>query len=162
MINKQTVQENNINEKCNFGLTIDRFVSQDEIDKAMAVATSLDFTQMNKKLVDVYKWSESDVEVLHDTYMKWLALQACYPDVAFAPNVKLDEYWHTHILDTQKYMEDCQFVFGRYLHHYPYFGLEGDADDLDTGFNITKKLFKHHFDQELTGVANPCSSSSCR
>ncbi len=27
--------------------------------------------------------------------------------------------WHTHILFTEKYFEDCNAIFGRYLHHLP-------------------------------------------
>lgn len=95
-------------------------------------------------------------------YKKWLIIHACYPELSTAPSEKLDEYWHMHILDTKKYMEDCQFVFGYYLHHYPYFGLEGDKDNLNMGFELTRKLFQHHFGHDLVGVANPCASTSCR
>lgn len=137
-------------------------VSSKKMDEAMAVVDSIDFNQMNDKLVDFYSWSKEDVSLMNDYYKKWLSLHVCYPELATAPSMKLDEYWHMHILDTQKYMEDCQMVFGRYLHHYPYFGLEGDKDNLDTGFELTKKLFKHHFGHSLTGLANPCSSTACR
>jgi hypothetical protein len=30
-----------------------------------------------------------------------------------------DTLWHFHILDTYRYHEDCQLLFGRYLHHVP-------------------------------------------
>ena len=33
-----------------------------------------------------------------------------------------------HILDTRAYSRDCEFLFGRFLHHFPYFGMRGDAD----------------------------------
>ncbi len=137
-------------------------VTQAKMDEAMALVSSLDFNQMNSKLVDFYGWSKEDVSLMNDYYKKWLSLHVCYPDLATAPSIKLDEYWHMHILDTQKYMEDCQLVFGKYLHHYPYFGLEGDKENLNSGFELTKKLFKHHFGHSLTGLANPCSSTACR
>lgn len=35
------------------------------------------------------------------------------------PNKQIDEMWHEHILDTRKYSDDCQTVFGYYLHHTP-------------------------------------------
>jgi len=139
-----------------------KLVSQAEMNEAMALVSSLDFKQMNNKLVDFYGWAKEDVSLMNDYYKKWLALHVCYPDLAIAPSIKLDEYWHMHILDTQKYMEDCQLVFGKYLHHYPYFGLEGDKENLDSGFELTKKLFQHHFGHSLTGLANPCSSTACR
>ena len=31
----------------------------------------------------------------------------------------IDEVWHTHILFTEQYCDDCQLIFGRYLHHRP-------------------------------------------
>lgn len=138
------------------------FVSQSKINEAMAVIGSLDFSQMNNKLINYYSWSKEDVIMMNDYYKKWLSIHTCYPSLATAPNEKLDEYWHMHILDTKKYMEDCQFVFGYYLHHYPYFGLEGDKDNLNSGFELTRKLFKHHFGHDLIGNANPCASTSCR
>jgi len=140
----------------------DEFVSQEKIDEAMAVVSSLDLVQMNDKLINFYGWSKEDVTLMHDYYKKWLVLHVCYPELATAPSMKLDEYWHMHILDTKKYMEDCQFIFGEYLHHYPYFGLENDSKNLDSGFELTKILFMKHFDHNLTGLANPCKATKCR
>lgn len=137
-------------------------VNQAKIDEVIAVIDSLDFEQMNSKLVNFYGWTKEDVSLMNDYYKKWLALHAAYPDLAIAPSVKLDEYWHMHILDTKKYMEDCQLVFGKYLHHYPYFGLEGDKENLDKGFELTRKLFMHHFGHDLVGPAHPCAGCSCR
>jgi len=138
------------------------FVSEQKMKNAQAIIDSLDFEQMNEKLISFYGWKAGQVTLMHDYYKKWLAIHVCYPELATAPSMRLDEYWHMHILDTEKYMADCQFVFGKYLHHYPYFGLEGDKDKLDSAFELTNKLFKHHFNHELTGLANPCSSTSCR
>lgn len=137
-------------------------VSKVEMDEAIVIVNSIDFDQMNDKLVNFYGWSKEDVILMNDYYKKWLAIHVCYPELATAPSEKLDEYWHMHILDTQKYMEDCQMLFGKYLHHYPYFGLEGDKNDLNSGFELTKILFKHHFGHDLTGVANPCKATNCR
>jgi len=137
-------------------------VSQEKIKEAMAIVSSLDFSQMNQKLENYYGWSKEDISLMEDYYRKWLAIHVCYPDLAVAPSEKLDEYWHMHILDTKKYMEDCQLVFGYYLHHYPYFGLEGDKENLNSGFETTRKLFKHHFGHDLVGKANPCAATSCR
>lgn len=138
------------------------FVSHNKIVEAQAVVESLDFSQMNSKLENYYGWRKEDVILMNDYYKKWLVVHCCYPSLAAAPSEKLDEYWHTHILDTKKYIEDCQLVFGYYLHHYPYFGLNGDDEDLESGFELTRKLFKHHFGHDLIGNANPCKSTSCR
>lgn len=139
-----------------------KFVSKDIMNNAMNIVKSIDFTIMNDKLVNHYKWSKNDVSLMDDYYKKWLSLQICYPELEIAPSEKLDDYWHNHILDTKKYMNDCQIIFGEYLHHYPYFGLEGDKSNLDSAFAVTKTLFKTHFGHDLTGLANPCKSTSCR
>ena len=155
---------NNHKTQHNTKLTLENeeFVVQEKMNEAMAVVNSIDFEQMNNKLVNFYGWSKEDVSLMNNYYKKWLSIHVCYTELATAPSAKLDEYWHMHILDTQKYMEDCQMVFGKYLHHYPYFGLESDNDNLNTGFELTKKLFKHHFGHDLTGLANPCKATKCR
>ena len=143
-------------------ISSEEFVSSDKINEAMALVNSLDLKQMDDKLVNFYGWAEEEVSLMNDYYKKWLAIHVAYPELAVAPSVKLDEYWHMHILDTKKYMEDCQLVFGHYLHHYPYFGLEGDKENLDSGFETTRKLFQHHFNHDLLGAANPCAATGCR
>lgn len=137
-------------------------VSQESIDNALSLALSIDLSKINAKLQSHCGMSSNDVCVMSDLYRKWLALHICYPNVSLTPNELLDEYWHTHILDTRAYSSDCEKLFGFYLHHYPYFGLEGDEELRDSGFDLTKALFKKHFGQELIGVANPCKSTDCR
>ena len=138
------------------------YVSDNEIKKALSLVDRLDFSKINNKLVNYYGWNEETVKIANGLYKKWLALHICYPDLAMAPSELIDEYWHMHILDTRKYMEDCQLLFGYYLHHYPYFGLEGDKENLNKGFELTRRLFKYHFGHDLIGKAHPCSSKSCR
>lgn len=45
-----------------------------------------------------------------------------------APTKDIDVFWHHHILDTSKYMNDCNTLFGSYLHHFPYSGVFGKDD----------------------------------
>lgn len=45
-----------------------------------------------------------------------------------SPTRDIDIFWHHHILDTQKYSEDCQAIFGFFLHHYPYSGIFSEED----------------------------------
>lgn len=49
-------------------------------------------------------------------------------DGKMVPTRIMDAVWHHHILDTEKYMADCQRLFGGYVHHYPYSGMFGEAD----------------------------------
>ena len=138
-------------------ITDHEFVSQAKIDEVMAVVNSLNFEQMNNKLIKTYGWSEKDVSSTNKTYKEWLVISACYPDVPLVPTMKLDEYWHMHILDTKKYMVDCQLLFGSYKHHYPYFGETG-SDYSDKCFSFTKKLFEKHFKNSMSNGPGDCHS----
>lgn len=81
----------------------------------------------------------------------------------------VDKIWHAHILDTRAYRDDCEQVFGRFIDHYPYFGIYG-ADDyqmLQNSFNQTITLYKRHFGcypkpDEVVVVAARCGEDhSC-
>ncbi len=141
------------------------YVPEKQIEDAKALVARLDLMEQNAKLINYDGWKSDKVMAIESLYKEWLVLHKVYgPDMAMAPSKELDEYWHYHILDTKKYMEDCNMVFGYYLHHYPYFGLtqKETQADLEQGFALTQKLFQKHFGHGLTGIANPCSSTSCR
>lgn len=81
----------------------------------------------------------------------------------------IDEMWHTHILDTRAYAADCNRVFGYFLHHFPYFGLNGadDAMALEEAFRRTVALYQSVFDEpygdlDATGAECSAGCSSCR
>lgn len=63
------------------------------------------------------------------------------------PSEEVDEFWHNHILDTQKYHQDCDMIFGKYLHHYPYFGIDDKSNELDLqkAFDHMQELHKKEF-----------------
>lgn len=140
-------------------------VTATQVEEAMQLVNRLDFTDQNATLISYHGWDKDKVFATEAIYRKWLVLHKVYDqNIALAPNKQLDEYWHFHILDTQKYMKDCEYVFGRYLHHYPYFGI-GDTEakkDLDVAFQLSRDLFIKHFGHDLIGNANRCSSTSCR
>lgn len=81
-------------------------------------------------------WSRDKAEAVEEEYRRFLCLMKLYPEEDTAPLVDVDTFWHYHILDTMKYADDCENVFGYFLHHYPYVGLRGDDDEqfrLDSG-----------------------------
>ena len=63
------------------------------------------------------------------------------------PSKQVDTFWHLHILDTQKYIEDCRNCFGSILHHFPYFGIRGnqDAINLREAYYKTLILYRSKF-----------------
>lgn len=68
------------------------------------------------------------LDVTETEYRKFLALRIAYPEADIVPCKLVDEMWHRHILDTRAYAEDCERIFGGFMHHFPYFGMRGDAD----------------------------------
>ncbi|WP_234488490.1 MULTISPECIES: hypothetical protein [Oxynema] len=92
-------------------------------------------------------WTRDRVSRALTRYLMFLCLLYLYPHLAIAPNREIDRVWHQHILDTSKYAEDCQMLFGRFIHHFPYFGIrdEGDRQQLDLAFQQTQSLFDRHF-----------------
>jgi hypothetical protein len=67
----------------------------------------------------------------------------------------VDKFWHGHILDTLKYAEDCDVIFGRFLHHFPYFGMRGaeDAANLARAGEVTQRLYLQEFGGETESAA---------
>ena len=55
-------------------------------------------------------------------------------------------------------MSDCENLFGKYIHHFPYFGMRGEKDrrHLEKAFCETEKLFLLHFGESpvSAGVAD--------
>lgn len=82
-----------------------------------------------------------------EQYRRFLFLHHHYPASLLVPSLEIDRVWHVHILDTAKYREDCEMLFGRFLDHYPYFGMSGVADRqaLETAYSQTQLLFEQHF-----------------
>lgn len=94
-------------------------------------------------------------------YRCFLKLCLLCPGAAIVPTRQLDHVWHTHMLDTAKYRADCDHVFGRFLDHFPYAGLRGDADRSAwrDDFAGTRRLFREHFGVDIG--AEP-AASACR
>ena len=103
-------------------------------------------------------WSLNKAETLEVWYRRFLYLSSIYKDKVIVPSKDIDMFWHTHILDTQKYMLDCENLFGRYIHHFPYFGMRGEKDrkHLEKAFCETEKLFLLHFGESpvSAGIAD--------
>lgn len=128
---------------------------------------SISFTMIKLKLQDKEEgpgWTEKQCYEAEKVYKRFLALKRTYPDKDIVPHKVLDQFWHQHILDTEKYAKDCELIFGRFLHHYPYFGMNGkaDAQNLTDAFEETKLLYKMHFGKEYAGFAKRCAAPKCR
>jgi hypothetical protein len=89
----------------------------------------------------------SEVTEAIEDYRRFLFLYHLYPDRIIVPSREIDRIWHTHILDTAKYREDCELLFGKFIDHWPYFGMTDAADKaaLTEAFTETQALYAEHF-----------------
>lgn len=109
-------------------------------------------------------WTEEMCEETELEYKRFLILKRLYPEKEIVPNGPVDKFWHQHILDTAKYAEDCDALFGCFMHHFPYFGMNGkqDAQNLHDAFEETKDLYQKHFGEQYIGFAKRCKAPKCR
>ena len=100
---------------------------------------------------------------MEDLYRKYLVLVGVFPDRTIVPTKFIDKMWHTHILDTAKYREDCLSVFGKFIDHFPYLGLRGEEDRklLNNSFDDTKSLFLESFGIGISAESSACEGAEC-
>ncbi|MEY3220933.1 MAG: hypothetical protein RIT27_2290 [Pseudomonadota bacterium] len=110
----------------------------------------LDLEPIMVKIMDSEEglgWSLEFTKQVSDEYKKFLILCRENPSVAIVPSSFVDDFWHFHILDTQKYQEDCEQMFGYFLHHFPYFGMRGEEDknSLKKAWTETCQIYRDRF-----------------
>jgi hypothetical protein len=60
-----------------------------------------------------------NVDKMVKEYRKFLLDVAKNTNKEIVPSKNADVIWHQHILFTQKYAEDCEKIFGTFIHHCP-------------------------------------------
>jgi hypothetical protein len=131
--------------------------------QSMEDIAALDLSMIKLKLQDAEEgpaWTAEKCDAVEVDYKRFLALKRAYHDVEIVPNKEVDLFWHQHILDTEKYAQDCELLFGNFLHHYPYFGMQGEEDyaRLCAAFSETQSLYALHFG----GKGGSSGSGKCR
>lgn len=141
---------------------------QNPIHRFPQPIAELDFTRMRQKLLDPSEGiglTAAELDQAESEYRKFLALHFLYPHEALVPSRLVDQIWHAHILDTQRYSADCLRLFGHMLHHDPYMGIDGPASEreLEALFERTRGLYERHFGpyphQEMSLVR--CEGHAC-
>lgn len=126
----------------------------------------LDLDCIKVKLMDRVEgmgWSRDEVDDVELKYKRFLYLNARYPDSSIVPTKQIDKFWHFHILDTEKYANDCTTIFGYFLHHFPYLGMRSseDAKRLATLFANTQDLYLQEFGASLASSHGVEPDASC-
>ncbi|HYL76504.1 MAG TPA: hypothetical protein VEU96_19985 [Bryobacteraceae bacterium] len=86
----------------------------------------LDLGAVRRTAVEKLGWGEEKASEVETGYKRFLyALAHKHRDeVLSPPSQDVDEFWHQHILNTPKYRQDCDLIFGHYVDHTP--GLDAE------------------------------------
>ncbi len=125
----------------------------DLLESRHYIYNKLDLTNICNKLVDVFCWKPRQAAVISKLYRNYLFLIRKYCNTSFQlpPSHDIDDFWHQHILDTIQYKKDCDAIFGQYLEHYPYLGIDDKTDmkDLKNYFERTQTLHQQEFGKPI-------------
>eukprot|EP01043_Picozoa_sp_COSAG02_P029112 COSAG02_NODE_1797_length_10902_cov_25.030177_8_plen_678_part_00 len=96
-------------------------------------------------------------------YKKFLRLMIDQNNEWFTPSKLVDELWHRHILDSERYMEFCQQVAGEYLHHVPHYGKPHAYHN--PGYATTLKAYETKFGEapaeNIWGIMGESGGGGC-
>ncbi|MEN3368227.1 MAG: hypothetical protein V7609_370 [Verrucomicrobiota bacterium] len=128
------------------------------IQEQITLIDELDLEPIKVKLTHPKEgpgWTLQHADLAEKVYKRFLTLNLKYPDRPHVPSHDMDIFWHYHILDTMKYAEDCDLIFGRFLHHFPYLGLRGeqDAARLQHDWENMKALYEAEFGDKIAATA---------
>jgi hypothetical protein len=129
-----------------------RLTTKPENEVISAIQT-LDLESVKARLMDEELgegWTREYADSIEQAYKRYLSMLVKYQDhaedIMLAKDV--DEFWHTHILQTMKYSDDCQRVFGAYLHHNPHVGPRTEAvlAEREALAEKTRRLYEREFE----------------
>jgi len=122
------------------------------VDEVVAAIQALDLESVKIRAMDPVRgegWTREYADSIEMAYKTYLTMLAKYPEEAedILLSEDVDEFWHTHILQTMKYADDCQAVFGNYLHHQPHIGefSSADIEEREVQAEKTRRLYEREF-----------------
>src|SRR5258708_146713 len=138
--------------------------------QVIAAIRALDLEPIKLRVMDPELgegWTREYAESVERAYRNYLTMLVKHPedveDIVVSKDV--DEFWHAHILHTMKYTEDCERVFGTYLHHNPDVGGRASAEIERKAVLVekTRSLYQQEFGRAaLCGAAiRPGNAALC-
>lgn len=118
----------------------------------IAAIRALDLESVKARVTDPELgegWTQEYAEAVEGAYRNFLTMVVKYQGDAedILPSKDVDEFWHTHILQTMKYADDCQAVFGTFLHHNPHVGklTQADLEKREEHAEKTRMFYEREF-----------------
>jgi hypothetical protein len=120
--------------------------------QVIAAIQALDLESVKLRVTDPKLgegWTREYADSIELAYKNYLTMLVKNPedaeDILLSEDV--DEFWHTHILQTIKYADDCQEVFGNFLHHAPHIGefTPADIEKREAQAEKTQRLYEREY-----------------
>lgn len=119
-------------------------------DQKWDVVKNLDLSSVKEKFLSRkgFWWKlRNDADNIENEYRQFLFLIASNRGKTVVPwSQNLDDFWHEHILDTKKYQDDCQSLFGEFIHHNPHLPKGTTAHDNATA--DTRQMYRDTFKRQ--------------
>jgi hypothetical protein len=130
------------------------------VEEVISAIQALDLESVKLRVMDAELgegWTREYADCIEAAYKNFLTMAVKYQDDAedILPSKDVDEFWHTYILQTMKYADDCQAVFGTFLHHNPHVGklTQADLDKRVDHAEKTRQFYEREFGSEGAGMA---------
>lgn len=133
-------------------------------DFSVIAALELGSIKNNLMHVKGKGWSLERASAVEREYRRFLYLMKKFPNESTAPPIDVDTFWHYHILDTVKYADDCERVFGYFLHHFPYVGMRGKEDEeaLQRMGECMRIVYEETFGEDYDAAARACTEAAAK
>eukprot|EP00112_Aurelia_sp_Birch-Aquarium-sp1_P003061 Seg1343.2 transcript_id=Seg1343.2/GoldUCD/mRNA.D3Y31 product="Polyubiquitin 9" protein_id=Seg1343.2/GoldUCD/D3Y31 len=117
---------------------------------------------LKARLKRLENWSEERATEGVDAYEQFLKLKAAMKDYKakkLSPTPLIEEVWHFHVLDTQRYADDCLEFCGEVIHH----DIDGDIDTrkLEIQRNATEVAYEMQNGKEPEGEMWTFDAKNC-
>lgn len=134
---------------------VDQSLSE-KISTFFSKLNQLDLQLVAQKLMSFNNgngWTVQKSESAINLYKMFLCLHFLFPDIELVPTKEIDEVWHTHILlNTYKYIQDCQELYGYIFHHYSVDEISNvQYQNRETAIAVTNFLFENLFGVSVWG-----------
>ena len=139
------------------------------VEQVIAAIRALDLEPIKLRVMDPESgegWTREHSDIVERAYRNYLTMLVKHPedveDIVVSKDV--DEFWHAHILHTMKYTEDCERVFGTYLHHNPEVGERTQAvlDKKAVLAEKTGRLYQQEFERVRSKAVNSGTAAESR
>ncbi len=104
-------------------------MSAQSLQDQLRLIEELDLTKVRERYLCDPNWlcSEESCNQAEWRYRQFLKGFLAHPNEAVRPpDPEVTRFWIEHILDTERYIADCERIFSKVIHHIPYQPNESD------------------------------------